>query len=61
MQYINGYPHRDDAEVVGPAAFVQRARELAAKYGERFEPPASLVAKAEAGETYSDSAVAVTA
>lgn len=61
MQYINGYPHRDDAEVVGPAAFVERARELAAKYGDRFEPPASLVAKAEAGETYSDEEVAVPA
>ncbi|MBJ7331622.1 MAG: enoyl-CoA hydratase/isomerase family protein [Solirubrobacteraceae bacterium] len=54
IQYINGYPHAAGAEVVGPAAFVERARELAAKYGERFEPPASLVAKAEAGETYSD-------
>ncbi len=61
MQYINGYPHQDDADVVGPAAFVARARALAEKYGERFEPPASLVAKAEAGETYSDEQVAVTA
>jgi 3-hydroxyacyl-CoA dehydrogenase/enoyl-CoA hydratase/3-hydroxybutyryl-CoA epimerase len=61
MQYINGYPHRDDAEIVGPAAFVARARELAATYGERFEPPASLVAKAEAGETYTEDQVAVTA
>ena len=32
------------------------ARELAATYGERFEPPASLVEKAERGETYSDEA-----
>ena len=31
-----------------------RARELAAQYGERFEPPASLVEKAERGEIYSD-------
>ncbi len=61
LQYINGYPHQDDADVVGPAAFVARARELAEKYGERFEPPASLVAKAEAGEVYSDDAVAVPA
>ena len=30
------------------------AGELAAKYGERFEPPASLVEKAERGEVYSD-------
>ncbi|MBJ7520140.1 MAG: enoyl-CoA hydratase, partial [Solirubrobacteraceae bacterium] len=61
LQYINGYPHADDAEVTGPAAFVARARELAATYGSRFEPPASLVAKAEAGEVYSDDAVAVPA
>ena len=31
-----------------------RARELAERYGERFEPPASLVEKAERGETYVD-------
>ena len=61
MQYINGYPHTADAEVRGPAAFVPRARELAAKYGERFEPPASLVAKAEAGEVYTEDEVAVPA
>ena len=30
----------------------RRARELAETYGERFTPPASLVAKAQAGETY---------
>jgi 3-hydroxyacyl-CoA dehydrogenase/enoyl-CoA hydratase/3-hydroxybutyryl-CoA epimerase len=47
LQYINGFEG-------GPAGFVARARELAAKYGERFEPPASLVEKAERGETYSD-------
>jgi 3-hydroxyacyl-CoA dehydrogenase/enoyl-CoA hydratase/3-hydroxybutyryl-CoA epimerase len=47
LQYINGYDG-------GVAGFVGRARELAAKYGERFEPPASLVEKAERGETYSD-------
>jgi 3-hydroxyacyl-CoA dehydrogenase/enoyl-CoA hydratase/3-hydroxybutyryl-CoA epimerase len=45
LQYVNGYPG-------GPAGFVARARQLAAKYGERFEPPASLVARAESGETY---------
>lgn len=61
MQYINGYPHTDEAEVRGPAAFVARARELAATYGARFDPPASLVAKAEAGEVYSDEQVAVPA
>jgi 3-hydroxyacyl-CoA dehydrogenase / enoyl-CoA hydratase / 3-hydroxybutyryl-CoA epimerase len=47
LQYINGYDG-------GPAGFVARARELAAKYGERFEPPASLVALAERGDTYTD-------
>ena len=36
----------------GPAGFVARARELAAAYGERFEPPASVVAVAEAGGTF---------
>ena len=33
-----------------PHGFVARAEELAAAYGERFEPPASLVEKAEKGE-----------
>jgi 3-hydroxyacyl-CoA dehydrogenase/enoyl-CoA hydratase/3-hydroxybutyryl-CoA epimerase len=47
LQYINGY----DGGVPG---FVARARELAEQYGERFEPPASLVEKAERGETYVD-------
>jgi 3-hydroxyacyl-CoA dehydrogenase / enoyl-CoA hydratase / 3-hydroxybutyryl-CoA epimerase len=51
FQYINGYEG-------GVAGFVERARELAEQYGERFEPPASLVEKAERGETYSDEAVA---
>ena len=40
LQYIDGYPG-------GVAGFVARARELAATYGPRFEPPASLVARAE--------------
>ncbi len=52
LQYINGYEHPEHGH--GPAAFVARARELAAKYGDRFEPPASLVEKAERGEIYSD-------
>ncbi|HEX3779799.1 MAG TPA: 3-hydroxyacyl-CoA dehydrogenase NAD-binding domain-containing protein [Pseudonocardiaceae bacterium] len=47
LQYINGYEG-------GPSGFVARARELAERYGERFEPPASLVEKAERGETYHD-------
>jgi 3-hydroxyacyl-CoA dehydrogenase/enoyl-CoA hydratase/3-hydroxybutyryl-CoA epimerase len=45
LQYVNGYPG-------GPAGFVARARELAATYGERFTPPASVVALAESGGTY---------
>ena len=46
LQFINGYEG-------GPAGFVARARELAAKYGDRFTPPASLVALAESGGRYS--------
>ncbi len=47
LQYINGYAG-------GLPGFVARARELAQAYGERFEPPASLVEKAERGESYED-------
>ncbi|MGW4033915.1 3-hydroxyacyl-CoA dehydrogenase NAD-binding domain-containing protein [Streptomyces sp. NPDC004838] len=47
LQYINGYDG-------GLPGFVARARELAARYGERFEPPALLVAKAERGEEFAD-------
>lgn len=55
LQYINQYgdPTRN-GEAGGPAAFVARARELAARYGARFEPPASLVERAERGEPYLD-------
>jgi len=55
LQYINQYgdPIRNP-ETGGPAAFVARARELAAKYGDRFEPPASLVERAERNEPYLD-------
>ncbi len=49
LQYANGYEG-------GLAGFVARARELAASYGERFEPPASLVERAERGESYLDEA-----
>ena len=45
VQYMNGYDG-------GLAGFVARSRELAGRYGEHFLPPASLVAKAENGETY---------
>jgi 3-hydroxyacyl-CoA dehydrogenase / enoyl-CoA hydratase / 3-hydroxybutyryl-CoA epimerase len=59
LQYINGYQHPEHG--TGPAAFVARTRELAAKYGKRYEPPASLVELAERGEVYSDEAAALTA
>ncbi len=45
LQYVNGYPG-------GPAGFVTRARQLAERYGERFTPPASLVAMADSGGRY---------
>ena len=55
LQYVNQYgdPIRNP-QTGGPAAFVARARELAAKYGDRFEPPASLVERAERNEPYLD-------
>jgi 3-hydroxyacyl-CoA dehydrogenase / enoyl-CoA hydratase / 3-hydroxybutyryl-CoA epimerase len=43
IQFINQYDG-------GPAGFVARARELADRYGPRFAPPESLVAKAGKGE-----------
>jgi 3-hydroxyacyl-CoA dehydrogenase/enoyl-CoA hydratase/3-hydroxybutyryl-CoA epimerase len=43
LQFINS---------TGLAAFVARSRELAARYGEHFLPPASLVARAERNEMY---------
>jgi 3-hydroxyacyl-CoA dehydrogenase/enoyl-CoA hydratase/3-hydroxybutyryl-CoA epimerase len=42
VQFMQGYPG-------GLGAFVARARELAATYGDRFEPPAYLVDLAERG------------
>ncbi|MFM9371270.1 3-hydroxyacyl-CoA dehydrogenase NAD-binding domain-containing protein [Streptomyces sp. Da 82-17] len=47
LQYINGYEG-------GLPGFVARARELSATYGDRFEPPALLVEKAERGEKFTD-------
>ncbi|MBA2949332.1 3-hydroxyacyl-CoA dehydrogenase NAD-binding domain-containing protein [Streptomyces himalayensis] len=47
LQYINGYEG-------GLPGFVARAREIAERYGERFEPPALLVEKADKGEKFSD-------
>jgi 3-hydroxyacyl-CoA dehydrogenase / enoyl-CoA hydratase / 3-hydroxybutyryl-CoA epimerase len=45
VQFINGYQG-------GLTGFVARAHELAERYGDRFTPPASLIAKAEAGESF---------
>lgn len=42
-QYVKNY---DGVGGTGVAGFVARAQELAAKYGERFTPPASLVERA---------------
>jgi 3-hydroxyacyl-CoA dehydrogenase/enoyl-CoA hydratase/3-hydroxybutyryl-CoA epimerase len=47
LQYINGYEG-------GLPGFVERARVLAARYGERFEPPPSLIERAEQGRPYTD-------
>jgi 3-hydroxyacyl-CoA dehydrogenase / enoyl-CoA hydratase / 3-hydroxybutyryl-CoA epimerase len=54
LQYVNGYEG-------GLPGFVSRARELAERYGERFDPPESLVERAERGETYSDEQTPVAA
>ena len=43
LQYVNAY---------GLSAFAERARELAAAYGSRFEPPALLGRLAAAGENF---------
>jgi 3-hydroxyacyl-CoA dehydrogenase/enoyl-CoA hydratase/3-hydroxybutyryl-CoA epimerase len=43
LQFINSY---------GLPAFIARAKELEAKYGERFGVPALLVSMAEKGETF---------
>jgi 3-hydroxyacyl-CoA dehydrogenase/enoyl-CoA hydratase/3-hydroxybutyryl-CoA epimerase len=52
LQYINGYEG-------GLPGFVSRSRQLAEQYGDRFDPPASLVQMAERGEIYSDDEVLV--
>ncbi|HET9118795.1 MAG TPA: 3-hydroxyacyl-CoA dehydrogenase NAD-binding domain-containing protein [Pseudonocardiaceae bacterium] len=43
VQFIDGYAG-------GLTGFVARAKELADRYGDRFTPPPSLIAKADAGE-----------
>ena len=45
VQFMNGYPG-------GLTGFVARAKELADRYGDRFTPPPSLIAKADAGESF---------
>ena len=45
LQFINGYPG-------GVGAFVERANELAAKYGDRFSPPESLIEMAADGRRF---------
>jgi 3-hydroxyacyl-CoA dehydrogenase/enoyl-CoA hydratase/3-hydroxybutyryl-CoA epimerase len=50
LQFINSY---------GLPAFVARARELAARYGERFAPAALLVKMAEQGEHFEEGQPAV--
>jgi 3-hydroxyacyl-CoA dehydrogenase/enoyl-CoA hydratase/3-hydroxybutyryl-CoA epimerase len=45
LQYINGYPG-------GLPGFIDRAQELAERYGAHFTPPGSLIVKAASGDTY---------
>jgi 3-hydroxyacyl-CoA dehydrogenase/enoyl-CoA hydratase/3-hydroxybutyryl-CoA epimerase len=61
LQYIDGYERPAElgepaagTPTRGPAGFVARARELAERYGERFEPPSSLIELAESGGLYSE-------
>jgi 3-hydroxyacyl-CoA dehydrogenase/enoyl-CoA hydratase/3-hydroxybutyryl-CoA epimerase len=49
VQFTQGYEGRAGKGLTG---FVARARELAAKYGERFEPTARLVEMADKGESF---------
>jgi 3-hydroxyacyl-CoA dehydrogenase / enoyl-CoA hydratase / 3-hydroxybutyryl-CoA epimerase len=52
LQYANQYEG-------GLPGFLARARELADRYGARFEPPVLLVERAERGERFADAAPAV--
>ena len=47
-QFIHGYVGATPG--TGVSGFVARAQQLAATYGDRFEPPAYLVELAEKGE-----------
>ncbi|EHN11278.1 Enoyl-CoA hydratase [isoleucine degradation] [Patulibacter medicamentivorans] len=60
LQFVNGYadPRDRQRRTTGPAGFVARARELADRYGERFAPPESLVARAAEGREYRDAPLA---
>jgi 3-hydroxyacyl-CoA dehydrogenase/enoyl-CoA hydratase/3-hydroxybutyryl-CoA epimerase len=49
VQFMQGYEGKAGKGLTG---FVARARELAAKYGDRFEPTARLVEMAEKGEAF---------
>jgi 3-hydroxyacyl-CoA dehydrogenase/enoyl-CoA hydratase/3-hydroxybutyryl-CoA epimerase len=49
VQFMQGYEGKAGKGLTG---FVARARELAATYGERFEPTARLVEMAEKGESF---------
>lgn len=49
IQFVNTYEYQN---LTGPAAFVVRANELAAQYGARFTPPAVVVEKAQAGDSF---------
>ncbi len=40
------------AKQLGPAALARRARELAARYGDRFEPPPVVLEHAERGQSF---------
>ncbi|MFE4084112.1 3-hydroxyacyl-CoA dehydrogenase NAD-binding domain-containing protein [Streptomyces sp. YIM B13502] len=53
LQYVNGYDGGAGGGL-GLPGFVARARELAARYGDRFTPPELLLSKAERGETFTD-------
>lgn len=48
LQFINGYEAADGR--VGLEPFIERSQELAARYGERFDPPTTLLARAERGQ-----------
>lgn len=58
LQYINGYIPPTTPATTGLQDFVTRARELAALYGDRFQPPATLVERAERGEQFRDEVLA---